>query len=117
MIQDFTKEQLDAVVDMADEFRRVAIDRGFHDQEGEWVRGQWHVPLAIALIFTELSEALEEWRKNGESDHFVEELVDTFIRLLELAAYPSIGSQRFANWIDFKHRVNQSRPRRYGKRF
>lgn len=43
----------------------------------------YRIPAILALIHSELSEALEAYRK-GDRANFAEELADTFIRLLDL---------------------------------
>lgn len=50
----------------------------------EWGTEPYKVPAVIALITSELSEALEAYRK-GDKANFAEELADAFIRLLDLA--------------------------------
>lgn len=43
------------------------------------------IPAVLALIHSEVSEALEAFRHN-DKDNFAEELADTLIRVLDLAA-------------------------------
>ena len=73
----------------------------------------------IALVHTELSEALEELRRlHPEAfsyDSFLEELADTVIRVFDLAAVISIN--RFANIMQEKTMRNDLRPPKHGKRF
>ena len=54
------------------------------DPSGPYRFNQYKIPAVIALITSELSEALEDFRK-GDKEHFGEELADTYIRLQELA--------------------------------
>ena len=49
-----------------------------------WDESPYRVPAVIALIHSEASEALEAFRE-GERQHFAEELADVLIRVLDLA--------------------------------
>lgn len=73
----------------------------------------------IALMHSELSEALEADRKNiQESEHIPgftgveEELADTLIRILDFAGYHQL---RLAEAVIAKQKFNLSRPYRHGK--
>ena len=73
----------------------------------------------IALMHSELSEALEADRKNiQESDHIPdftgveEELADTLLRILDFAGYHQL---RLAEAVIAKQKFNLSRPSRHGK--
>lgn len=75
----------------------------------------------IALIHSELSEALEGLRKGNPADeHCPEytsveiELADAVIRILDLSAQ---RGYRLGEAIEAKHAYNASRPIRHGKRF
>lgn len=50
----------------------------------EWDSSPYKVPALLALIQSEASEALEDFRK-GRRDHFPEEIADIIIRCLDLA--------------------------------
>lgn len=61
------------------------------NEENGWVlltRESWgethHVPAMLALIHSEVSEAVEAWRED-EGEHFAEELADVVIRVLDVA--------------------------------
>lgn len=47
---------------------------------------KYRIPAVLALIHSEVSEALEEFRKEHRLDHFAEELADILIRTLDCAA-------------------------------
>jgi NTP pyrophosphatase (non-canonical NTP hydrolase) len=74
----------------------------------------------IALIHSELSEALEGHRKNAADDHLPEfdsltvELADAVIRILDLAAGRQLN---FAEALLSKMRFNLGRPHKHGKDF
>ena len=74
----------------------------------------------IALIHSELSEALEASRKNLLSDHVPnmtgveEELADTLIRLFDLCGHLQIDVE---DVIRRKMQFNLDRPFKHGKKF
>jgi len=73
----------------------------------------------IALMHSELSEALEVLRKSREGGHPVwgeveEELADTVIRIMDFAKHYNLN---IAKAIVMKDRRNQDRPEKHGKEF
>ena len=106
-------------IDLEEFARRVhqtSVDRGFHTEVGPTARGQWWIPLALLLINEEVGEATKEWRRNGESDAFVEELADIQIRLLDLACREEIGIRQFLDILIRKADDNEDRPHMHGGR-
>lgn len=91
-----------------------ARDKGFWDackSPGE----------AIALMHSELSEALEALRdgnpkskKIPEFSHLEEELADVVIRIMDFAGGHGL---EIASAIIAKHRFNMTRPHKHGKEF
>jgi NTP pyrophosphatase (non-canonical NTP hydrolase) len=53
-------------------------------QPGDWAGTEYKIPAKLALITSEVSEALEAYRKD-DAANFAEELADTLIRVLDLA--------------------------------
>jgi NTP pyrophosphatase (non-canonical NTP hydrolase) len=96
--------------------------QGFRDgPEGE------SVPTMLALIHSEISEALEEVRKpnqpidliyyrpsDGKPEGFVIELADAIIRIADLAGVFGLDLEAA---IAEKEAFNATRPRRHGKAF
>jgi NTP pyrophosphatase (non-canonical NTP hydrolase) len=74
----------------------------------------------IALMHSELSEALEADRKDLESDHIPgfsgleEELADVIVRIVDFAVQKNL---RLSEALISKMRFNLSRPYRHGKKY
>ncbi|MEM6397496.1 MAG: hypothetical protein AAF741_14195 [Bacteroidota bacterium] len=120
---------------VAREVQRRNVEKGFYEKEK-------NIGEMIALMHSELSEALEADRKNryakadnetwdmlDESpseadfmdlfretvkDTFEDELADAFIRILDMAGYLKIDLERH---VEYKMRYNQGRQKYHGKRY
>ena len=51
----------------------------------DWTENVYKVPAVLALIHSEVSEALEAYRKD-DAENFIEELADVVIRVLDCCA-------------------------------
>ena len=94
---------------------RIAKDHGWHDGKG--TPGE-----AIALMHSELSEALEELRSSGSVAHkyinnagkpegFVIELADCVIRIMDFCGKHGLDLQEA---VLVKMQFNETRPFRHG---
>lgn len=106
--------KLVAILDIADDIHAWAKSKGFWDKE----RNDGEL---IALIHSELSEALEGLRKGNPPDkHCPEfssvevELADAVIRILDMSA---ARGYRIADAIKAKMNYNEGRPHKHGKEF
>lgn len=79
---------------------------GFYDNPPE-------LGTMIALMHSELSEALEALRKDDEED-FAVELADAVIRIADLCGYCDIDLEEV---IEEKMKYNETRPYKHGKKF
>jgi len=72
----------------------------------------------LALISSELGEALEAWSKGRhgleEKNTFEDEIADVFIHLSDLCGYLGIDLDKQVEW---KYAYNLTRPHKHGKAF
>lgn len=89
---------------------RVSKDHGFHD----YSEVPFNVGEKLALIHSEVSEALEAVRGKPEDNNLVEELADIIIRVADLAGYMGLD---LAGATTRKIEKNMGRPYKHGKNF
>ena len=94
------------IKDFQEEAWRIAEDNGFH--EGDRSRAK-----VLALIHSEVSEALEADRE-GDEDNYAEELADIVIRVFDHAEEEGINLQ---HEIVEKYDENRQRDYKHGKRY
>ncbi|MDC6267739.1 MazG nucleotide pyrophosphohydrolase domain-containing protein [Lysinibacillus fusiformis] len=85
------------------EAHKTAIQKGWYDEQRE-------TGTILALVHSEVSEALEADRK-GESQKFQEELADVCIRVFDLAGSKGIDLESI---IMAKMAYNKTRPYKHG---
>lgn len=98
----------------AEEMHAIALSKGWYDPAKS-------IGESIALMHSELSEALEELRggdlpdyvyyKNDKPEGFGVELADCVIRIMDTCAYYKIDLERM---IRIKSDYNKTRPVRHG---
>lgn len=89
------------------ECHRIASEKGWWDKE----RNEGEL---IALMHSELSEALEAMRNHGAKDAIAEEMADCCIRIFDYCGAKDIDLEKaLLNKIEY----NKTRPYRHGKKF
>ena len=84
----------------------IATDKGWWDEGNEASFGE-----NIALMHSELSEALESYREDGLNPHIGVEFADVVIRIMDVCEYIGIDLETA---IIQKMRQNADRPYRHG---
>jgi len=92
------------------DFKRLQKDIHKNAKEHGWWEAIRPIPELLCLLHSEVSEALEAYRNDDESN-FEEELADVAIRLMDMAEGLEIDLEEA---ILKKHMVNISRPYRHG---
>jgi len=96
-----------SVSDLIKECHKVAKSKGWWDSE----RNDGEL---IALMHSELSEALEALRNHQKKHDLAEELADCCIRIFDYCGHRKIDLEKALNK---KIEYNKTRPYRHGKKF
>lgn len=107
----------DTMVELTEKVHALALRKGWWDTAP-------NIPEKLALIHSEISEALECYRESfhtgempttispsGKPEGFGVELADAVIRILDLCGYLGIDLEAE---IELKHNYNATRPYRHG---
>ena len=99
--------------ELAVEIREVNHANGWNILQAEEWADRYKVPGILALVHSEVSEALEEWRKEHRLEHFAGELADIIIRVAQLGV--GLGIDLDQAVID-KQQKNREREFKHGGR-
>ena len=100
-------QKIQSINDFIQECHRIAKLKGWWDEE----RNDGEL---IALMHSELSEALEAMREHKVKEDIAEELADCCIRIFDYCGARDIDLE---NTLLKKIAYNQTRPYRHGKKF
>jgi NTP pyrophosphatase (non-canonical NTP hydrolase) len=78
---------------LAKETRKINEANGWKVTQPEDWNDTYKIPAILCLIHSEVSEALEDFRKNNR-EHFAEEIADVMIRCLDLCAGQNIDIEK-----------------------
>lgn len=107
------------IKDLQKIFHQTAVDHGFYD-DIQKVPNEYYIASKLALISSEVSEALEDVRKgnmafvvdkNGKPTGLPSELADVIIRVLDLSEHLAIDMDAV---LIAKHNYNKTRSYRHG---
>jgi len=97
--------------ELAAEIRSINRANGWNvTTAGDWNGNPYKVPAVLALIHSEVSEALEAYRKN-DHENFMEEMADVLIRVLDCVGGFQSG---FDAVVEAKLEKNRHRGYRHG---
>ena len=102
-----TKTAKRSINDLVCDCHTIAREKGWWDNE----RNDGEL---IALMHSELSEALEAMRNHGEKEAVAEELADCCIRIFDYCGARDIDLDKT---LRKKIAFNKTRPYRHGKKF
>ena len=114
------------LAEVAQDCWQTAEDHGFHGPVPPYDTPRTFGD-CCALVHSEVSEAFEAWRQNGEMVQYAgpddkpegmaAELADVVIRCFDAAIFDcALSADEFAELIEKKIAYNRGRPYRHGKR-
>ncbi len=96
-----------SINDLIEECHHIAKEKGWWDEKRNDAE-------LIALMHSELSEALESMRNHGRKEDVAEELADCCIRIFDYCGARQIDLEKV---LRKKIAYNKTRPYRHGKKF
>lgn len=107
-------KKLNSINGLVGIFHELSKSKGWYD------KGEVNIPEKLALIHSEISEALDEYRhdrmktwftENGKPEGFMIEIADAVIRIFDLVGFLK---EDLTEALHVKHKYNLNRPYRHG---
>ena len=115
ILKDISTLNFGALNEIVQTCHNTADSKGFWDQQEQSLDRRREIGMRLMLVVTEVAEAFEAIRESREDAipfNFAEEIIDTLIRLFDLAFAYGIDVGKV---LEHKMKLNAARPHKHGK--
>lgn len=104
------------VPDISKVFQNLVSD-AYNTAELEgWHEPKVSIPHGLMMVVDEITEMLQEYRKNSPNEIIYKEMADIFIRLFDFMGAQEFDVVHFSNMLMEKMEENKQRPYRHGNK-